>query len=189
MVAKKIAAKKAAPTVDPDLVPQDAGIEQWKNTTAGMVYVTRIGDYGKKQTELIGTGRVFAITPQERRLNQNGYASPEQDMFQNGTLAAVSLIDGEPDTPKLRDNPNMVDEKEIPRMFKLRGEHFADRIELISNPATISRLLELARDPRLNATVQQFEQLRRRERAIAGRQEEERPTPAADTLPKAVTPR
>lgn len=189
MVAKKIAAKKAAPAVDPDLVPREAGIEQWKNTTAGMIYITRIGDYGKKQTELIGSGRVFSITPQERRLNQNGCATPALDMFQNGTLAAVSLLDDEPDTPKLRDNPNMVDEREIPRMFKLRGEHFSDRIELISNPATIGRLLELARDPRLNATVQQFEMLRRRERAIAGQNDDDRPPPAPDTIPKAVTPR
>lgn len=191
MVAKKAPAKKAAYATDPDLVPREPGIETWKNTIAGTVYITRIGDYGKRITELIYSGRVFSITPQERRLNQNACSSSALDMFTNGTLQAVTLLDDEPDTPKLRNNPNMVDEREIPRLFKLRGEHFSERIANISNPATIARLLDLARDPRLNATVQQFENLRRRERALAGETEDEGPAkpPAEAGIPKAVTPR
>lgn len=187
-----VATKKApAKPVDPEAVPQEPGIETWRNTTAGTVYITRIGEYGKRVSELIYGGRVFSITPQERRLNQNACATPTLDMFTNGTLEAVSLIDGEPDTPRLRNNPNMLDEKEIPRLFKLRGENFSERIATITNPATIARLVELAREPRMNATVAQFEMLRRRERALAGEQESEAPaTPASDAgIPRAVTPK
>lgn len=187
------AVKKAAVRTtmkDPDLVPQEPDVEQWKNATAGTVHIIRLGDYGKPQSELIYSGRVFTITPQERRRNQNAFATPALDMFTNGTLEAVSLIDGEPDTPRLRSNPNMLDEKEIPRVFKLRGENFNERIATITNPATISRLLELARDPRLNATVHQYETLRRRERTLNGEAESESPAqPAGDGLPRAVTPR
>jgi hypothetical protein len=186
------ATKKAASrSVDPTLVPQDPGIETWKNSTAGTVYITRIGEYGKRISELIYGGRVFSITPQERRLNQNSCATPQLDMFSNGTLEAVSLLDDEPDTPKLRNNPNMLDEKEIPRLFRLRGEGFSERISTITNTATIARLLELARDPRMNATVQQFETLRRRERNLAGETENEPPaaSPGDAGLPRAVTPR
>lgn len=183
--------KKAAaqPPVDPELVPQEPGIEQWQNTTAGTVYITRIGEYGKRISELVYGGRVFSITPQERRFNQNACASPALDVFINGTLQPKSLLDDEPDTPRLRDNPNMIDEKEIPRIFRLRGEMFAERIATITNTATIARLLELAREPRLNATVQQFEQLRRRERALNGETDETPRPAAADGLPRAVTPR
>jgi hypothetical protein len=188
MVATKKQSPK--PAVDPDLVPSDPGIEVWQNTTPGTVYITRIGEYGKRLSELIYGGRVFSITPQERRLNQNACARPGFDMFTNGTLQPMTLLDGEPDTPRLRQNPNMVDEKEIPKLFRLRGEAFAERINTITNTATISRLLELARDARYNVTVQQFEMLRRRERAIAGDTETDTPAPSGDAgLPRAVTPK
>lgn len=189
MVATKKAPAKPA---NPELIPQDAGIETWRNATAGTVYITRIGEYGKRISELIYGGRVFSITPQERRLNQNACANAKLDMFTNGTLEAVSLLDDEPDTPKLRNNPNMLDEREIPRLYRLRGEAFTERIAQISNPATIARLLELARDPRLNCTVQQFETLRRRERALAGEAEEDRPPGPQNTdggFGRAVTPK
>lgn len=188
MVATK---KAAARPVDPDAVPQDPGIETWQNVTAGTIYLTRLGEYGKRISELVYGGRVFSITPQERRLNQSACATEALDMFRNGTLQPKSLLDDEPDTPLLRENPNILDDKEIARVFRLRGEVFAQRIATITNSATIARLLELAREPRLNATVQQFELLRRRERALAGEAEAEAapPSPEVAGLPRAVTPR
>ena len=164
-------------------------METWHNTTDCTIYVTRIGEYGKRSTELVYGRRNLTITPQERRINQQACAIPEQDVFTNGTLQPTSLIDGEPDTERLRSNPNMLDTKEIDRLFKLRGETFQERIGNITNIATIARLLELARDPRRNATVHQYEILRRRERAITGEQEPKPAIEPEDDMPRAVTPK
>jgi hypothetical protein len=187
VATKKVAAKRPA---NPELIPSDPGLETWVNTTDGVVYLTRIGEYGKKETELIYGRRSFTITPQERRLNQNACAIPAQDFFTNGTLQPKNLLDDEFDTPRLRENPNMINENEIPKIFRLRGEAFSQRLDTITNPATIARLIELAREPRYNATVHQFEMIKRRERALSGEREE--PTPAVpdpDGLPRAVTPK
>jgi hypothetical protein len=109
------AKKTPARPVDPSLVPSESGVEVWRNATAGLVYINRIGEYGRKFSELIQPGRAFQVTPTERRLNQNSVALAEFDVFTNGTLEPVDLIDDEPDTEKLRNNPNLITDKDVRR--------------------------------------------------------------------------
>lgn len=181
------ATKKAATRRDPSLVPQDPDLETWKNVTPGIVAINRVGEYGRKIVELIHGERVFSITPQERRMNQGATALPELDVFTNGTLSAVSLIEGEPDTAMLRDNPNMIDDREILLLFRLDNDAFRDRIGLITNAAALGRLAECARDAHYQARVHQYELVKLRERALAGDVAE--PPPDNERQPKAVTPR
>lgn len=180
-----------AKRVDPDLIPIDPGLELWKSTVPGIVAVNRLAEYGRKRVELIKGNRSFNITPQERRMNQNACALPELDPFTNGTLQPVSLIDDEPDTPALRENPNVLDDKDIEKIFRVKGEAFADRIAKITNPSTLNRLAEMAREPRLNATIQQYEQIKGRQRAIDKDVVDVGPTAETTTerKPRAVTPK
>lgn len=178
--------------VDPNLVPVEPGLELWKSTVPGIVAVNRLGEYGRTRVEMIKGHRSVTITPQERRMNQNACAIPELDVFTNGTLQPVTLIDGEPDTAALRRNPNVVDDQDIERIFRLKGEAFAERIGLITNASTLGRLADLAREPRLNATIQQYEQIKARQRAVTKDVVEEvGPTMEAtpERKPRAVTPK
>src|SRR4051794_30037083 len=177
--------------VDPTLVPLEPGLELWRNMVPGIVAINRSAEYGRKRVELIQGGRAFNITPQERRMNQNACARPELDVFTNGTLQPVTLLEDEPDTVALRQNPNVLDDKDIERVFRLKGEAFAERLAQVSNSATLSRLSDLAREPRLNATIQQYEQIKARQRVVDSEVVDMGPSapPAAERKPRAVTPK
>ncbi|QBQ74866.1 hypothetical protein [Caudovirales GX15bay] len=164
----KRAARLATGPVDPDLVPKDSGVEVWRNASAGKVYINRIGEYGRKFSEVISAGRAFQITPTERRLNQSACAQADLDMFTNGTLEPVNLLDDEPDTERLRTNPNLITDRDMRALFRLKGEVFRQRIEQITNTAAIHRLLEAARDERYNASLAQFEALKLRKITLDG---------------------
>lgn len=180
---------KAAPAHDP--IPIDASVETWRNNMPGKVVITRVGEYGRHETIIVNGGRTFEITPQERRINQSAAANPDLDVFVNGTLSPVMLIDGEPDTEALRANPNTLDENELPKLFQLRGEEFADRVKQITTLPPIARLLELARDPNYDAALSQYEALKAREVELRGDLNDTaaRPADAVDGLPRGVTPR
>lgn len=189
--ATKRAPGRRAP-LNTEPVPVDAAVETWRNTLAGKVVVNRIGEYGRMVASVVHGGRTFQITPQERRMNQSGIATPEQDPFTNGTLAPVELVDGEPDTEALRANPNALSEEDLPKLFQLKGAEFVERIAQITNHAPLARLVELARDPRYDATLSQYEALKTAESELrATRDDRDRPTAPvnADGLPKGVTPR
>lgn len=190
-VATKKAAAKAPVRRDPDLIPQDAEAEVWRNTTPGTTFITKIGEYGKRISELIYGGRSFSLTPQERRINQAGYATDDLDLFRNGTFQPVTLIDGEYDTETLRENPNILSDVDIKKLFKQHGEAFDQRIEQITSEAVLNRVQELAREPRHQVTLQQYETVRKHQRSLQGDED----TPPADQDPnisglgRPVTPR
>lgn len=193
MAPRTTTSTKTAPArrdVDPTLVPLQPDMETWKNVSAGKVWINRIGDYGKPRTEIVVGGRSFNLTPQERRMNQNVVARPELDVFTNGTLQPISLIDEEWDTEMLRSSPNALGELDIEKLFKVRGEAFRDRLEQITNLATVNRLAELAREPRFNVTVQQYEIVKLRERALGEAPSPGTPSdPDGERKPRPVTPR
>lgn len=177
-----------APKHDP--IPVDANVETWRNNMPGTVIITRVGEYGRREVSVVNGGRTFQITPQERRINQSAAASKDLDVFTNGTLSPVTLLDGEPDTEALRSNPNTLDEEELPQLFRLRGEEFSDRIGQITTIPPIARLLELARDPLYDATLSQYEVLKTREVELRGSLDDGTPRPPEpDGLPRGVTPR
>lgn len=185
---KKAAARRP---MNPDDVPVDSDVETWRNCTPGIAYITRIGDYGKQVTDLIYGGRTFSLTPAERRLNQRGYATSELDLFTNGTFQPVNLLDGEPDTEQLRDNPNTLSDEDIQNLLKLRGEAFAQRLQQITSETALARVMTMAREPRYEATLAQYEAIKLRQMALKGDLEEP-PLPAdphMGTIPRAHTPR
>lgn len=186
-----VATKKAPPRPDnTDGMPVDPGVESWLNTSPSLVYLTKIGEYGKRETDLVYGGRVFSLTPQERRLNQTQCFEPKNDPFTNGTFKPLALIDDEPDTESLRDNPNVLDDAAIAALFKLTGEAFSQRLIAITNPIAVDRLIETARQPSAGATVGQLETLKRYKKLLSGEKDEPAATePGPDPMPKPVTPR
>jgi hypothetical protein len=174
-------------------IPRDTELETWKNATAGLIVIHRTGEYGRRLEELISGGRVFQVAPQERRNMQNIAATPELDMFTNGMLQPVSLVDGEPDGEFLRSNPNVLEDRDIPKLLALPYPQFLERLNAISHLPTITRLLGVAREPEMNMTVTQYEVIKRREKAIRAATEGLIEPPDADDtgedLPRPVTPR
>lgn len=193
---KKVAARVPANT---EPIPAIVDVETWQNETHGVVAINRVGEYGRRTVDLIQGRRRFQVTPQERRMNQNAVNSADQDVFTNGTLRPINLLDDDPDTERLMANPNILDDEELPLLFKLKGERFRERIADITNPATIARVIELARDPAHDASLFQYETVKHRELELRG--DIDTPKPGAvpigngsdpksgAELPRGVTPR
>lgn len=182
--------KKAPPRPDnTDGMPVDPGIETWLNTSPSLVYLTKIGEYGKRETELVYGGRAFGLTPQERRLNQNQCFDSKNDPFTNGTFKPLALLEDEHDTQALRNNPNVLDDDGVAELLKLTGEAFSHRLIAITNPTAVDRLIEIAKQPSAGATVGQLDTLKRYKKLLSGDKDEPAAEPGPEPVPKPVTPR
>lgn len=145
----------------------DPGLELWRNGGRARVVVKRFGHDGKVRSELIGAGKAFHLTPTERRMNQEMTATPAQDIFTNGTLQPVRLLDGEPDTQSLLDNPNHIPDDDARKVFKLPDPQFKARIDAVTNEAALQTLLNLANERSTRATVWQMRAVEARLAAVA----------------------
>lgn len=172
-----------------DGMPVEPGIETWMNVGPSLLHITKIGEYGKRESELIYGNRVFAITPQERRLNQSQCFNSLDDPFTNGTFKPLRLLEDEPDTETLRANPNVLDDGAIAGLFKLTGEPFGQQLMAITNPTAVDRLIEVAKQSATGATVGQLEILQRYKKLLAGEKDEPQVEAGPEPLPKPVTPR
>lgn len=125
-------------------------LETWKNPTAGRVWINRLNHRNElDKVEVIAGGRTFHISSQERKLNQEMAYSPDLDLFANGTLTPVRLIEGSEDAREFAANPNLLTEDDMRGLVKkTKGatDAFVERLATIKNPATLERLLSLARE-------------------------------------------
>lgn len=140
-------------------------LETWRNVTAGRFVLTRHSALtNQRQYEMIGPGKTFHVTPTERRLNQELAADDELDSFLNGTLQPVRLLDGTEEG--LLNNPNHIADDDVAGMFKLHHKTFGARLQQITNTAILNRMLEVAREDDVNATVRQVEAIQARIREV-----------------------
>jgi hypothetical protein len=127
-------------------------LETWKNPTEGRVWVNRLDHRGElTRTEIIGSGRTFHLTAAERRLNQEMAVNPDLDIFSNGTLTPVRLIGtDDAEAAAFASNPNLMTEGDMRTLVaRPKGkatDQFNERLATIRNPATLERLLSLARE-------------------------------------------
>lgn len=129
-------------------------LETWKNPTEGRVWINRLDYHGElDKVEVIGGGKTFHITQRERKLNQEMAYNSDLDMFTNGTLTPVRLIEGSEDAAAFAANPNLLSEDDMRGLVKpgrgpakATSDAFVDRLATIKNPATLERLLSLARE-------------------------------------------
>lgn len=186
------------PTPVPSGPQADTSLELWRNATAGRVLIKRFGPDGRSRSELIAANKAFHLTPAERRHNQELAARPELDVFTNGTLQPVRLLESEFDTASLLDNPNHIPDDDARKVFKLADPQFKARVEAITNEPGLHRLRDLALERQTRATVWQLRIIEAAIANVAPVIDHVRPEvagagsdkPAGDrTKPKAVSPR
>lgn len=148
----------------PGRIIEDSSLyETWKNVTAGTVILKKIDRNGNLIDEVIPGGRVLHVTPTERRLNQEQCATDALDFFMNGILTPVRLIESAEDVEALRENPNHMSEPDMMELFKTKGlKAFQERIDQVTNPITLGRMVEIAKAEEVNATVRQVQILEAR---------------------------
>lgn len=152
----------------PRIMEDESIYETWKNSTRSKVVLKRQDRLGNLVDEVIAGGKTFHITPNERRLNQEMAISEDMDVFQNGLLSPVRLIETSEDAEEIRSNPNLISESEMTDLYKTKTiATFRDKVEGISNPVVLQRMLELASSDDVNATVKQVEAVKSHLREIA----------------------
>jgi hypothetical protein len=116
--------------------------EVWKNEAAGMRWVKVTDRQGKDGSRNVQPGKVFTITPFDRQINQDSFATPEQDLFRNGTFVLVKPAD---DTIIDEiESPDSLTESEVQGIVyeilakKVTGEQ---AIRNINSPIALNRIL------------------------------------------------
>jgi hypothetical protein len=116
--------------------------EVWKNETAGMRWVKVTDRLGKGQARVVQAGKVFTITPFDRQINQDSFATPQQDLFRNGTFVLVKSAE---DTIMDEiESPDSLTESEVQSIVydilakKTTGER---AIRDINSPIALNRIL------------------------------------------------
>lgn len=131
--------------------------ESWKNTTAGRIFLKKYNQRGELASEMVPGGKVFQISPVERRINTEMAALPELDFFSNGQLTPVRLIETEEDAKEIASNPNLMAESDMVDLFKGHWKTFEARVGEINNLTTLRRLLEVGQSSEVDAKVRQVD--------------------------------
>jgi len=121
-------------------------METWENPTNSRVVLKKFNAKGELTDQLFGGRTKIHLTPQERRINQELAAMPSQDMFQNGMLCPVRLVDDEDDTLALAANPNNLPESEMVALIKGNLKGLKAKLEDITNVLTLQRMVEIAKE-------------------------------------------
>lgn len=140
--------------------------ETWKNESEGVVVLKRVSRTGEIVDETLTAQRVMHLTPAERRMNQELYAQEEYDVFMNGTLSPVKLIENAADVEQFKGNPNHLSEDEMRAFFKTKAvKGFEERVAQITNPIALKKLMAISADE--DATVRQVEIVKARLEEVA----------------------
>lgn len=120
--------------------------ETWKNISAGKVWVNKLDRRGDPSVELVPSQGVFRISSEDRRFNQDAAANDRLDVFKNGMLVPVRLLDGSEDVADIASNPNLMSESDMVSLFSVHHKTFVSRLGEVSNTITLNRLLDIARE-------------------------------------------
>lgn len=171
--------------------------ETWQNVTAGRVVINRMDHRGElTKTDLIDSGKKFNLSTEERKLNQELAARADMDVFSNGALQPVRILDSVEDAREIASNPNLMTDAELRALMKpsVKTPQFADKIAGITNTAALDRLLAMAEEE--DATISKVQAIRNRVREVSPDLFQERQVvstspdggPPVPRRPKAVTP-
>jgi hypothetical protein len=90
------------------------------------------------------------------------------DIFSNGRLAPMRLVDSADDYEEIASNPNHLTETDMLDILKSKGKTFSQRLDDITNVIALERMHELASDESLNVSMAQFRALESRLAEIRG---------------------
>jgi hypothetical protein len=140
--------------------------ETWQNSGAGQVWINLFDpvNNGKLKHTPVRSGGKILLTTEERQLNQDRASSGDLDVFMNGTLIPVRLVDTADDYEEIASNPNLLSEDDMREIFKLKAPTFKKRLSEITNSIAVSRMLEMAKEEEsdLNVSMAQFKAIESR---------------------------
>ena len=142
--------------------------ETWNNVGRGDIYIRTFDHTGKLGTTVVRAGRSAVVTVEERRINQERAYNANSDIFKNGSLIPVHLVDSAEDFHEIANNPNHLSEDDMKAMFKLKGVDFKKKLSEISNSTAISRMQEIADSDEVGVTMTQFKALEHRSSELNG---------------------
>lgn len=134
--------------------------ETWKNLGEAKIWVKKTGIRGELLDELVNARGTLHISPEDRQFNSEMAADPKFDVFKNGMLTPVKLIDGAEDAEEVRSNPNTISEGEMKEMFTMHYKSFEQKLAAINSGVTLERLLKVGEEE--DATVKQIAKVRAR---------------------------
>lgn len=136
--------------------------ETWENSTRSQIWVLTSDTRGEPRSELVRPGQKVQVTVAERLLNSDRAYDSAVDVFRNGSLVPVRLIDSAEDYEEHANNPNNMSESDMVALFKLSAAQFKKRLQEISNPAALDRIVALSEDDATKATLSQVKAARAR---------------------------
>jgi hypothetical protein len=142
--------------------------ETWANHGKGDVFVVTFDHTGRLKSVPIRAGQKLTLTIKERQLNQERAFSSEVDMFSNGRLSPVRLVDSADDYEEIASNPNHLSETDMLDVLKLKGKAFSERLDEITNVIALERMHELASDDTASVSMAQFKALEKRLATVRG---------------------
>lgn len=140
--------------------------ESWKSAVAGTITIQHYNQQGQLAELVIPGGRTIQITPHERRINQERAADDTLDVFVNGMMTPVRLLDSEPETAELKANVNAMSETAMKALFRSQKPTFTKKVHEISNMITLRRLLEVAEE--IDASMAQYKIIQERVAEVNG---------------------
>jgi hypothetical protein len=142
--------------------------ETWENIGKGDVFVLTFDHTGRLKSVPVRAGGKITMSIEERQLNQERAFSSDVDMFSNGRLSPIRLVDTADDYEKIANNPNHISESDMNDILKLKGKAFSERINEITNAVALERMFELASDETANVSMTQFRSLEKRLAEVRG---------------------
>lgn len=136
--------------------------EIWRNAIRGSIGVKKTDRRGELVSEIIRGGERFQISTEDRLLNSEWAATTDLDVFKNGMLTPVKLLDGTEDAKEIASNPNLIGETDMAALFSAHWKTFEAKLGQITNVATLERMLAMAESEDLDATVRQVQSIRSR---------------------------
>jgi hypothetical protein len=138
--------------------------EIWKNDSNSDSWILTKDHNGKLVSTPVRAHNQVMITTEERQINQTRAYSPAVDIFSNGSLSPVRLLEDADDYAEIASNPNLLSEDDMKAIFKLTAAKFKARLAEIDNATAISRIMEIANSESEEVTVSmpQFKAIERR---------------------------
>lgn len=128
-------------------------VETWENVAEGTNYIIQENRRGDEVQVGITGSRTFRLTTFDRMLTEDKALEDVNNPFKNGSFRPVIV----PQHISIETNPNAMSEEDIQRLFKASEIAWQEYMKVITAPATLKRMIELAEDADLN--LKRFRQL------------------------------
>ena len=118
--------------------------EVWQSAIRGLIVLKRFDRKGDLINEKVAAGGKVMLLPEERLFNQELAASQEQDMFSNGMLIPLKLVESAEDYEELKGNPNHLTEDDMRVLLSKKADELRAGISEVTNAVTLQRMLAIA---------------------------------------------